>query len=77
MFAAKLKPLISQKFDENTLIDILKQWTNCKQVIINDVNIADSSVTKGYSYLSSIIKFTIKGSVRDGYNLLVNKITEW
>lgn len=66
MFAEKLKPLISPTFDENNLIDILKQSTSCKQVIINNVNIADSSVTKGYSYLSSIIKFTIEGSARDG-----------
>lgn len=66
MFAEKLKPLISPIFDENNLIDIFKKSTSCKHVIINNVNIADSSVTKGYSYLSSIIKFTIEGSVRDG-----------
>lgn len=67
MSADALCELICPIFDENVVIDILRKSTGLKQVIVNNIKIKDSATTKGDSYLSSIVRFTIEGTARDGY----------
>ncbi|GLV44667.1 uncharacterized protein CBL_20578 [Carabus blaptoides fortunei] len=65
MSANALRDLICPMFDESVLVKILKKSTGLHDVRVNEVKVKDSATNKGDSYLSTIVRFTIEGTVKD------------
>lgn len=59
MFLENLKLLISAKFNNDHLIEMVKNYSNLRQINIDNVTVKPPSQKVGDSYLSKIVRFRI------------------
>lgn len=67
MLSKELQEIISPAFDDKILHEIFKKSTGANEFNINNVKIRDSATNKGDSYLSSIVRFSVEGTVKNEY----------